>query len=1413
MASRYHCLLHIRMLAAFLGAVPMAFGAYRATAQSVASGDVAVVSQIEVTAGGGGTTPSTSTELAANARLTSPYGVTVDELGNLYIADTGNGLVEMLNPASGEVVVVAGGGSAIPNMSAQLSTTVKLGSPRGVAVDESGNLYIADQLDNVIEKVTGLSAGNPQIAIVAGGGDVVPSTTAELAANAKLSSPSAVAADESGNVYVADSGDGLVEMLNVVTGKIVLVAGGGNATPSATPEPATAALLNGPTGVAADESGDVYIADSGSGLIEKMNTATGTIVLLAGGGRSTPSTTPEPATDAALNNPAGVAADQFGNVYVADDGNGLIEKLDASTGNIVAVAGGGSSIPNTTPGPATGASLSDPTGAAIDKANNLFVALEGKSLIVKVSSNATLPTTAVGSTSVSESVQIQLEAATPISKISVQGGQNGLPEFVLGTVSGCAVDGTTINIAGSVCTLPITFSPIYPGERTGKLSVVDASNVVGTVGLYGTGQSPELVQLPGGLAVVAGGGATAPTTTPAAAATVQLHAPTVVALDGSGNLYLADQYSNEIEEVVASTGQLRVVAGGGNAIPSSIPTAATSAQLSNPSGVAIDAAGNIYIADQGHNLVEEVDASTGMIVAVAGGGGATPTATAQGALSVYIIPGDVIVDSVGNLYISDLGNDLVEKVVGLSTANPQITVIAGGGSANPGITAVAATGVAMSQPFGMAVDEAGNIYIADPGNNVVEKVYTATSEIVVVAGGGSTVPSTTAAAATSVSLSQPFGVAIDAAGNLYVSDTINNIVEKVDASTEMLAVVAGGGGALPSTSIEGATSVHLINPFGIAVDGAGNLYIADYNNNLIEMVGTNTEPLDFSDTNVGSTSSPKTITLANIGNRPAYISSLSEVTDFLLQPATSCTVTMSTGEALAPGSSCGLVYAFEPTTGGNLSEAAMQSDNTLNQANAQQAILLTGTASQPTTTATALTSSVTGTIRYGQGITLTASVTMATGPVTTGPVTFLENGIPIGTATVNANGKATFTTSSLELGSPSLTASYGGTADYSASTSTAITVTIAGALTVTANNATKVYGTANPTFTGTLTGAAGGNGFTESFSSTATSLSEVGNYTIVPDVVGANLADYAMTIIDGTLNIVQAGSVTALTVSTHSMEQSQSLELDATVASSTAGVPTGSVMFSNGNTSIGTAVLNANGKATLITKSLPPGTINFTATYAGDGNFIGSSSTAQQVTILGAAAPSFSVAASPSALTIHAGQMATTMLTLTPLGGFQGTVTLSCTNLPLNAVCGFTQNYVTNNVVQLNGNNQPVQVGMTIQTSVQLVQIRHNLNPLNVILSALAFWWPGSLVGLGVFRLRKNNGRKPNKQRVLKFCLLILGIAALGTAIWGCGGGPGFGPFVTPAGETTMTIQAAAVPAVGTAPDNQPLNLTITILQ
>ena len=323
-----------------------------------------------------------------------------------------------------------------------------------------------------------------------------------------------------------------------------------------------------------------------------------------------------------------------------------------------------------------------------------------------------------------------------------------------------------------------------------------------------------------------------------------LHGPAFVTVDEHGNLFVADQGNNVIRKVqpdgiYGSFGIITTIAGNGSAGYSGDGGAATNASLSNPSGVAVDTQGNIFIVDQGNHRIRKVD-TNGIISTVAGTGNQIFFGDGGPATNANLnFPCAVAVKAYGNFLIADYGNNRIRQV----DTNGIITTVAGGaGGFYGGYSGDggAATNAQLKSPFGVTVDAHGNLFIADQGNGVIRKVNT-NGIITTVAGNNRFGPSCNNCYATNSNFYAPTGVAVDTDGNLFIADLGNHLIEKVDTNgilTTAAGKYMGNSGGFGTYSGDGgaATNATFNKPCGVALDGYGNLFIADQYNNRIRAV-------------------------------------------------------------------------------------------------------------------------------------------------------------------------------------------------------------------------------------------------------------------------------------------------------------------------------------------------------------------------------------------------------------------------------------------------------------------------------------------------------------------------------------------------------------------------------------------------
>ncbi|HUA63908.1 MAG TPA: hypothetical protein VML19_34490 [Verrucomicrobiae bacterium] len=663
------------------------------------------------------------------------------------------------------------GGAPPPTPAAPLSTTI--GAVRRVVLDSAGSVYFTS--GNNVFKISGSNlsvvAGNSRPGFSGDGGPAV---------SARLNAPYGIALDSNGNLYIADSLNNRVRVVSPA-GIINTFAGNGYiGYPGAFGDGglATNANLQLPLGVAVDKSNNVYIADTGNNCIREVTT-NGVIQTIAGDGYASYFGDTDLALRAEFNHPADVALDTNGNIYIADTSNGLIREVTVSTGIINVFAGSTSTLGYSGDnGPATSAGLIEPYAIAIDGSNNVYIAEREDGRIRVVASKTGNIYTAVGN-----------------GTLGFSGDGSSANNAELNVPSGVAVDsGGAVYIADS-------------GNNRIRKSTSNTNGTISTIAGNG------------GMSYSGDGGA---------ATKAQLYASQGVAVDASNNFYIADTGNHVVRKVTAA-GTIATIAGNGTAGFGGDNGTGTSAQLNAPQGVVVDAAGNIYLADTGNSRVRKITPA-GTISTYAGSGTAGFGGDGGAATSAQLnLPIGLALDSGGNLYIADYGNNVVRKV----TSGGTISTVAGNGVQGYSGDGGQATKAAMNGPQAVAVDKAGNLYIADSQNSRI-RVVTPAGTIATVAGTGIAGYTGDGGLATSAQIVNPSGMVVDSAGSIYISDSAA-VIRKIYLNGPIFTIA--GKGTLGYSGDGGlANSAQLASPTGLALDASGNVYVADTANSAIRLL-------------------------------------------------------------------------------------------------------------------------------------------------------------------------------------------------------------------------------------------------------------------------------------------------------------------------------------------------------------------------------------------------------------------------------------------------------------------------------------------------------------------------------------------------------------------------------------------------
>ena len=644
-----------------------------------------------------GQAPGSANGTGAAAQFNNPESVAVDGSGNAYVADSWNDTIRKITPAG--VVTTLAGSPFQTGYADGTEGAARFNQPAGVAADASGNVYVADG-SSTIRKIT--PAG---VVTTLAGSAYQNGNQDGTGGAAQFNNPRGVAVDGSGTVYVADSNNNTIRKVTPA-GVVTTLAGSPyqNGNVDAT---GSAAQFFQPQGVAVDSNGYVYVADRNNCTIRKI-TPGGAVTTLAG----TPGISGNPngtGSAAQFANPQGVAVDAAGNVYVADTNNNAIRMI--TPGGVVTTLAGMGGFGNAD-GTGGFAQFDNPQGIASDPSGNLYVADTQNNTIRAVSPGGVVTTL----------------AGTP--RIYGADGTGSAAAF---TNPG----GTAVDLAGNVYVADTNNAIIRKITPAGVVTTL-----AGTLDRYGSTDGT-------------GSGA-------------QFNHPMGIALDLGGNVYVADDGANTIRKITPA-GVVTTLAGNPFQNGSADGTG-SSAQFNNPQSVAVDEAGNVYVADSNNQTIRKVTPN-GSVTTLAGVAGQYGNSDGSGPNARFNYPQGVAVDSAGNLYVADRNNNTIREI----SPGGNVSTLAGNPFRN-GNSDGTGSNAQFNNPQGVAVDGAGNVYVTDGNNNSIRMVTQA--GVVTTIAGVAGHPGIADGLGSGVRFSWPIGVAVDGAGNLYVGDTNNNTIRK-----------------------------------------------------------------------------------------------------------------------------------------------------------------------------------------------------------------------------------------------------------------------------------------------------------------------------------------------------------------------------------------------------------------------------------------------------------------------------------------------------------------------------------------------------------------------------------------------------------------------------------------------------------
>lgn len=645
------------------------------------------------------------------ARFAQPAAVAVDAAGNIIVADRYNHTIRRVSPAGG--VTTLAGLEGVVGSTNGTGIAARFSYPSGVAMDAAGNVFVADESNHAIRKITPSGAVTTLAGLPGAHG-----SADGIGSAARFLYPAGVATDATGNVYVTDSGNHTIRKVTP-TGVVTTLAGHAG-EPGSADGSGSAARFSGPTGVAAG-NGILYVADEQNDTIRavSLDGEVTTLAGLAGNGGSQDGTGPA----ARFNWPAGIAVGGAGDLFVADWGNMLIRKV--TPGGVVTTLAGLAGTPGSADGTGSAARFSVPTGVAVNASGIVYVAdsenrtIRAVSIVGEVSTLAGLAGGPGSQDGIGSAARFYFPSGVAIDEL----GNGFVADRATQTIRKVAPDGEVTTFAGvffnagSQDGIGSEARFRYPSgiaaDRSGHLYVADTDNhTIRKVSVPGQG-----VTTLAGLAGESGG-------SDGVGPLARFSSPSGVAVDGDGNVYVADRANHTIR-MVTPGGTVSTLAGL-SGTPGSADGTGSAARFRFPAGVALDVLGNVYVTDSENHTIRKVTPA-GVVTTVAGLPGALGGADGTGSAARFSRPTGIAADAFGSLWVADGGNHAIRKV----TPAGEVTTVAGAAGV---AGSVDGTGSAARfyYPSGVAVGGSGEVLVADTSNQAVRVGRVALADVAVI---------------------------------------------------------------------------------------------------------------------------------------------------------------------------------------------------------------------------------------------------------------------------------------------------------------------------------------------------------------------------------------------------------------------------------------------------------------------------------------------------------------------------------------------------------------------------------------------------------------------------------------------------------------------------------------------------------